>query len=183
MADYAEFKEGWRVVFASLVGIGLGLSPVPFYTIGMFAPELAREFHWQYAQILFGLTVTTFTVLISAPAAGFLADRIGVRPVVLGSIVLFGLSFAAFSMTIRSELCSDSAPATFDSPPRFQKGSFAGFDPNAPIEKFGRHGLGLQSDVARIASQARAVDAVLLSLTSFTTHCTFGGVGLNAERP
>jgi hypothetical protein len=38
MADYGEFKEGWRVVFASLVGIGLGLSPVPFYTIGMFAP-------------------------------------------------------------------------------------------------------------------------------------------------
>lgn len=102
MADYAEFREGWRVVFASLVGIGLGLSPVPFYTIGMFAPELARQFHWQYAQILFGLTVTTFTVLISAPAAGFLADRIGVRPVVLGSILLFGLSFAAFAATAGS---------------------------------------------------------------------------------
>jgi MFS family permease len=99
MADYAEFKDGWRVVFASLVGIGLGLSPVPFYTIGMFAPELAREFHWQFAQIFFGLTVTTLTVLVTAPAAGFLSDRIGVRRVVLGSIVLFGLSFAAFAAT------------------------------------------------------------------------------------
>jgi MFS family permease len=102
MADYAEFKQGWRVVFASLVGIGLGLSPVPFYTIGMFAPELAKQFHWQFAQIFFGLTVTTFTVLITAPAAGFLADRWGVRPVVLGSIVLFGLSFAAFAATTGS---------------------------------------------------------------------------------
>jgi predicted MFS family arabinose efflux permease len=68
----------------------------------MFAPELAKQFHWQFAQILFGLTVTTFTVLISAPAAGYLADRIGVRPVVLGSIVLFGLSFAAFAATTGS---------------------------------------------------------------------------------
>ncbi|HMK87006.1 MAG TPA: MFS transporter [Steroidobacteraceae bacterium] len=99
MADYSEFKEGWRVVLASLVGIGLGLSPVPFYTIGMFAPELAKAFHWQFAQIMFGLTVTTFTVLLSAPAAGFLADRLGVRKVVLGSIVLFGFTFAAFAAT------------------------------------------------------------------------------------
>jgi MFS family permease len=97
--DYSEFKDGWRVVFASLVGIGLGLSPVPFYTIGMFAPELAKRYHWQFAQIMGGLTVTTLTVLIAAPAAGFLADRIGVRKVVLGSIVLFGLSFAAFAAT------------------------------------------------------------------------------------
>jgi len=99
MADYTEFRRGWRIVLASLVGIGLGLSPVPFYTIGMLAPELARQFHWQYAQILFGLTVTTLTVLISAPAAGFLSDRIGVRRVVLVSIVLFGLSFMAFAAT------------------------------------------------------------------------------------
>jgi predicted MFS family arabinose efflux permease len=101
-ADYSEFKGGWRVVVASLVGIGLGLSPVPIYTVGMFAPELAGEFHWKFAQIMFGLTVMSITVLFSAPVAGFLADRIGVRRVVLGSCALFGLSFAAFAATGRS---------------------------------------------------------------------------------
>lgn len=97
--DYSEFKQGWRVVFASLVGIGLGMSPVPFYTIGMFAPELARQFHWPFGQIMGGLTVMTASVLISAPIAGLLADRFGVRKVVLTSIVLFGLSFSAFAAT------------------------------------------------------------------------------------
>jgi MFS family permease len=100
--DYSEFKQGWRVVFASLVGIGLGMSPVPFYTIGMLAPELAKRFHWQFAEIMGGITVMTATVLVAAPIAGLLADRFGVRKVVLTSIVLFGLSFSAFAATAGS---------------------------------------------------------------------------------
>ena len=100
--DFAEFGTGWRVVFASLVGIGLGLSPVPFYTIGMLAPELARRFHWEFAQIMGGITIMTGTVLIAAPLAGMLADRFGVRRVVLASIVAFGLSFCAFAATAGS---------------------------------------------------------------------------------
>ena len=97
--DYSEFRQGWRVVFASLVGIGLGLSPVPFYTIGMLAPELARAFHWSFGKIMGGLTVTSLTVLIASPVVGLLADRFGVRKVVLTSIVLFGCAFASFSLT------------------------------------------------------------------------------------
>ncbi len=96
---YAEFKRGWRVLLAAFVGIGLGLSPVPFYTIGMLAPELAREFHWPFASIMAGLSITSLTVLIASPLVGLLADRVGVRRVALTSVVLFGLGFAAFALT------------------------------------------------------------------------------------
>lgn len=94
---YGEFETGWRVVLASLIGIGLGLSPVPFYTIGMLAPELARQFHWDFGQIMAGITIMTATVLLVAPLAGLLADRYGVRRVVLASIVAFGAAFCAFA--------------------------------------------------------------------------------------
>ena len=98
-AGYGEFERGWRVVLAAFVGIGLGLSPVPFYTLGMLAPELAREFHWPFASIMAGLSITSVTVLIVSPLVGLLADRVGVRRVVLTSVALFGLAFAAFGLT------------------------------------------------------------------------------------
>lgn len=94
---YSEFRTGWPVVLASMLGIGLGLSPVPFYTIGMLAPELAREFGWAFGDIMAGLPIMTFAVLLASPAVGFLADRVGVRPIALISVILFGFSFMAFA--------------------------------------------------------------------------------------
>lgn len=94
---YSEFRTGWPVVLASMLGIGLGLSPVPFYTIGMLAPELAREFGWAFGDIMAGLPIMTFAVLLASPAVGFLADRVGVRPIALISVILFAFSFMAFA--------------------------------------------------------------------------------------
>lgn len=94
---YSEFRTGWPVVLASMLGIGLGLSPVPFYTIGMLAPELSREFGWAFGDIMAGLPIMTFAVLVASPAVGFLADRVGVRPIALISVILFAFSFMAFA--------------------------------------------------------------------------------------
>ena len=71
---------------------------MPFYTIGVLAPELAREFGWGFGQIMAGLSVMTFTVLAASPLTGLLADRYGVRPVVLISVVCFGLAFMSFGL-------------------------------------------------------------------------------------
>ncbi|WP_051651334.1 MFS transporter [Brevundimonas bacteroides] len=94
---YGEFKLGWPVVLSAMLGIGLGLSPLPFYTIGILAPELAREFGWGFAEILGGLPIMTFAVLLGSPLVGLLADRVGVRAVALWSLLLFGLAFAGFA--------------------------------------------------------------------------------------
>jgi predicted MFS family arabinose efflux permease len=93
-----EFRRGWAVVLAAMVGIGMGLSPVPFYTIGMLAPELHKEFGWEFGAIMGGLPIMTLGVLIAGPAVGLLSDRFGVRSVALVSVVLFGLSFMAFAL-------------------------------------------------------------------------------------
>lgn len=93
-----EFKAGWPVVLAAMVGIGLSLSSLPFYTIGAFAPSLARSFGWGFGDIMGGLPIVTISILFSSPIAGFLSDRFGVRRVVLTSLPLFGLSFMAFAL-------------------------------------------------------------------------------------
>jgi MFS family permease len=98
VTEAGEFRRGWPIVAAAMFGIALGLSPMPFYTIGIFAPILAQEFHWSFAQIFAGITCTTAAVIVASPAVGFAADRFGVRPVALTSVALFGLSFMGLGL-------------------------------------------------------------------------------------
>ncbi len=98
MSAFWEFKFGWPVVVASALGIALGMSPLPFYTIGVFAGPLSAEFGWRIDQVMSALAVFTLVAMGSSPLIGYLTDRLGVRRVVLVSLVLFSLSMMAFSL-------------------------------------------------------------------------------------
>jgi len=93
-----EFKYGWPVVGSSAFGIGLGMSPLPFYTIGVFIAPFMKEFGWQVDDVLLAITVFSITAFFTSPIIGFLTDRIGVRKMVLISIITFGLAFMSFAL-------------------------------------------------------------------------------------
>ena len=63
VARNGEFRDGWQVVLAALLGIGLGLSPMPCYTLGVFAPHLAQAFGWSIGRIMGALTMTMLMVM------------------------------------------------------------------------------------------------------------------------
>lgn len=96
---YGEFKRGWPIVLSAFLGVGLGLSPMPFYTIGPLAPHLMHEFGWGIGQILIGITVSTLVTVLAGPATGYLALRYGARRVALWSLILFSLCFMAFGLS------------------------------------------------------------------------------------
>lgn len=96
---FDEFKTGWPVVLSAVLGIGLGLSPLPFYTIGILAKPLAKAFGWGFGQIFFGVTVSSIVVPLASPVIGLLAERYGVRRVALISLFLFSLSFMGFALS------------------------------------------------------------------------------------
>ncbi len=98
MSAYSEFRIGWPIVISSMLGIAFGMSPLPFYTIGVFAGPLAGEFGWGIDKVLSGLAVFTLAAMIASPLIGSLSDRLGVRRVALTSIFLFSLSFMAFAL-------------------------------------------------------------------------------------
>jgi predicted MFS family arabinose efflux permease len=98
-AGPGEFRRGWPIVLASLLGVGLGLSPLAFYTVGIFAPILAQKFGWSFGEIFAGITIQTVAVSLLAPVAGALSTRYGPRPVALISVVLFGFAFMAFALS------------------------------------------------------------------------------------
>jgi len=95
-------RRGWLVVFAAMVGAAVGLSPIPFYTIGMFAPELSRAFGWSFASMMASIGVQSAVVMVSSPLAGFAVDRYGARPVAIISLLLFGLCFMSLAFSTGS---------------------------------------------------------------------------------
>lgn len=94
-----ESPRGWLAVVAAMVGVAVGLSPIPFYTIGMFAPELSREFGWSFAALMGSIGVQSSVVMFSSPLAGFAIDRFGARPVAMVSLFLFGLCFMSLALS------------------------------------------------------------------------------------
>jgi MFS family permease len=94
-----ETPQGWLVVVSAMAGVGVGLSPIPFYTIGMFAPELSHAFGWSFAALMGSIAIQSATVIVVSPFAGAAIDRFGARPIALVSLVLFGLCFMSLSLT------------------------------------------------------------------------------------
>ena len=106
IAQRGEFSLGWTVLLASLIGVACGASPIPYNTIGFTVEPLIAEFGWTRTQILLPITIFGVIASLLAPFFGSLADRYGVRRVALWSVLAFGLSFAAVSLTPTAQVTS-----------------------------------------------------------------------------
>ena len=93
-----EVTNGWPIVSASAVGIGLGMSPLPFYTIGVFVGPISQEFGWPPSKVLSATAAYCLALFIVAPFIGMITDRFGARKVVLVSIITFGISMMLQSL-------------------------------------------------------------------------------------
>jgi MFS family permease len=85
------------VLFACMIGVACGASPIPYNTIGFFMPKLNEEFGWSFAQISLGITIYGVIGALLAPVFGALADKHGAKKVALLSMLAFGLVFASFA--------------------------------------------------------------------------------------
>jgi MFS family permease len=94
-----DSRQGWAVVVAATAGVALGLGPIPFYTIGIFAPELSRAFGWSFATLMGSIAVQSAVVMVSSPLVGLALDRFGARLVALISMLLFGLCFMSLALS------------------------------------------------------------------------------------
>ncbi|MEW4467795.1 MFS transporter [Parasphingorhabdus sp. JC815] len=101
-----EFSKGWTVLLAGVLGVACGASPLPFNVIGFTVEPMIAEFGWSRTQILFPITIFGIIAALLAPFFGSLADKYGVRKVALYSLLAFGLSFAAISLTPTAQASS-----------------------------------------------------------------------------
>lgn len=120
-----ELKEGFPLILGAMIGAGVGVASLPFYTAGAFMIPLEQAMGWSRTDLSVGLSASTLMLVVGAPISGRLADRFGTRPVVIGSLILLALGFLALSqlqgpvwgyivtMGVMSLLSAGSSPVTF----------------------------------------------------------------------
>jgi len=109
-----EFAKHWLLVLVCALGIGIGVSSLPFYTQGVFFDEWIKEFGWSRTQASLGVLATTFTLAFISPFVGAAVDKFGlVKPIafaLLGLVIIFSL-FALFMNSIMSFILLSSLMA------------------------------------------------------------------------
>ena len=87
----ADLARGAPILLACTVGMMLGLSAIPFYTLSVFAEPVTNATGWSMAEFQFQFTCVSIGVL-AAPLHGLLLYRFNPRKVVLISIICFGFA-------------------------------------------------------------------------------------------
>ena len=121
----SEFSHHWLLVLVCAVGIGVGVSALPFYTQGLFIEAWIADFGWTRAQASLGILGSTLALAAVLPFIGSIVDRYGlVTPVMISLLglsvayVLLGLfvqSIATFVMLamLQAILGSASSPLAY----------------------------------------------------------------------
>lgn len=86
-----RFYYGWVIVVAVMISnlAAFGNNS----TFGLYITPLENEFGWSRAAIALGPTLATIFGALMAPVMGFLVDRFGVRPFLIGGSAMAALGF------------------------------------------------------------------------------------------
>lgn len=89
---------GWYNVTVAFFGMALSYAMFTVFAFGTFVKPLEAEFGWQRGELSFALTMTNIAVVIASPSLGFIIDRLGVRRVLIPSLILMGLAVASMTL-------------------------------------------------------------------------------------
>ena len=70
-----EFSRHWLLVVVCAVGIGVGVSALPFYTQGIFIEAWIADFGCTRAQASLGILGSTLALAAVLPFIGLIVDR------------------------------------------------------------------------------------------------------------
>ena len=120
-----EWERGWKVVAVSLLSYVFGSTGM-FYAFGTFLKPLSSEFQWNRAAISGFWSISGVIFAVASPIVGRLADRFGVRRVILISVVLVALICGSQSLLTRHLWHYYALAVLWARPPRAQRRSPSG---------------------------------------------------------
>ncbi len=95
MGDFSEFRQHWRPLLASFLGLGSALS-LNSFILAIFAPYLLEEFGWSLSQWA-ALGAVQMLIMFCLPIAGRLTDKFGVRRVAMVGALSYPVSLIAIT--------------------------------------------------------------------------------------
>jgi MFS family permease len=107
-AARSELAQGWLLVLAAALAIGVGTMGIGFYSLGLFVKPLQEEYGWSRAAVSGAATFQQFGIFLSAPLVGWLADRWGARPIALASFIATPIALLALSRAGNSVVVWDA---------------------------------------------------------------------------
>ena len=87
--------RAWLVLLGASLCIFGGNAAVPYYTFGVFLPEILADTGWSGPAVAAAVGPGLLAAAVMAPLAGMASDRFGVR-----SIILFGAPAIAFGFAV-----------------------------------------------------------------------------------
>lgn len=101
-ARHQRYERAWLVVLGASLCIFSGNAAVPYYTFGVFLPEILSSTHWSGPAVAAAIGPGLLAASIMAPLAGMASDRFGVRPVVIIGGAAIAVGFAVLGLLTTS---------------------------------------------------------------------------------
>jgi len=98
----SEFSRHWLLVVVCAVGIGVGVSALPFYTQGLFIEAWTAEFGWTRAQASLCILGSTLALAAVLPFIGSIVDRYGLITPVMISLLGLSLAYVMLGLFVQS---------------------------------------------------------------------------------
>jgi len=90
------------VVAGSFVALISSMPATSLQTLGLFMRPVTSEMGWSRTTFFLGSTIGVLLIAVTAPAIGRVADRIGIRAVLVPGVIGYALSLAAMALVPRS---------------------------------------------------------------------------------
>lgn len=89
----AEFRQGWRSLAGSFLGIAGGFASLFFYSVGLFLRPISEEFGLSRGEASLQAAALAVANFVAVPIAGRLVDRFGALRPALFSMLALSIGF------------------------------------------------------------------------------------------
>lgn len=93
-------RRAWFMVWMSMLGTMCCSTSVILINVGVFMKPLAASFGWSRGAIALSLSIGAISMALANPFVGKAIDRYGVRPVLITSLLGYGLATAALPFLV-----------------------------------------------------------------------------------